>query len=228
MQGTIQTGLAVAVGLALVYAICAATGTDSDTTVQMLIFSTLLLTMAVVYWYAHQTQRQAVAAEKQLDLTLRLAEEATSARYDESRPVLDIQRGSLSDFGTGMQALEEAIGESFDENHAWLVLKNVGRGPALNISARVGEKVFELRSLGSLETGETLGRHSFEVVNGIVEVAYEDIFGRKLFSSRGVNFDAHGPHVGPLMVGIAAEAGVGSLPTPQDAAPPSSAPAPRG
>jgi hypothetical protein len=93
----------------------------------------LFLTLGAVIWYAYEAHRQANltiqiddASRRQAESSVSMATEMERSRHDELRPVLDIQGIPQDDFGTGLDALREALSERMNDHHVWFVLRNIG------------------------------------------------------------------------------------------------------
>lgn len=161
--------------------------------------------VCVTIRYARETGRIAEAAHEQAEATVRMAQETRRSREDGSRPVLDIQQIEQAEFGTGDEAMAQAMRQLQRDDHVWCKLKNIGKGPALNITAQVARHDGATQEvLGTLGVGDGAARKPFAVIkdkDSFIEVRYQDVYGRQFFSRRPATFDQAGPHLSPLETG---------------------------
>jgi hypothetical protein len=162
---------------------------DNSGAVQALAVIILVIVTAVSVWLtvgiASATKSQAAASAKAVD-------EMREQRMYESQPLLDIKRHHPS-------GDSESSNEFEWQNHVWCSIRNVGRGPALNISAKLLYEVDEWsgqQSLGALGPGMETGPVPLEVAGDEVLVEYSDNFLNRYIARRIVEFDGN---VGPLL-----------------------------
>lgn len=155
----------------------------------------LALTLIAVLWYAWEARKQATASNE-------VAQETRLSRQDALRPVLDFRKLAPEDFGTGREAMARRFAEMWGDNHVSCRLKNVGAGPAVNISSRALQRDgAEIEAdMGTLGIGESSVLWPLVVSEGLLQVHYEDVYGRRLFSRRAVTFGPEGPDLGALEV----------------------------
>ena len=159
----------------------------------------LTLTLGAVLWYACEARKQAKASAK-------MAREMRLSRQDESRPVLDVHKIPQDAFGTGPEAMQEATGQLLTEDYVWCTLKNIGKGPALNIKAQIKQDFGAVEEvLGTLGIGDEVKRRPLMIIKAhdqyLLEVKYQDVYGRWFSSRRRVMFDESGPHLDTLETG---------------------------
>jgi hypothetical protein len=167
---------------------------------------------AVTAVYAILTWLVAGAARRQADASAEMAQEMRGSREDGSRPVLDIRSIEQSELGTGPEAMVQAERQLRGEV-VWCKLRNIGKGPALNVGGWVvahgdaaqGE-MDEEKLLGTLGVDNETEYEPFEVIkaqDNFVQVRYQDVHGRRFFSRRRVELDESGPRsrLGPLSTG---------------------------
>ena len=158
----------------------------------------LTLTLFGVLWYACEARKQAKATTEQAKATAEIARETRLSRQDGLRPVLDIQKLAPEEFGTGLEAMAQRI----SQEDVRCKLKNVGAGPAVNISSltlqRDGTQIEG--NMGTLGVGEWSIPWPLIVDNGFLEARYQDVYGRRFLSRRPVTFGPEGPDLGALEV----------------------------
>jgi hypothetical protein len=155
----------------------------------------LALTLAGVLWYAWEARKQAKASTE-------IARETRLSRQDELRPVLDFRKLVPEEFGTGQAAMARHLAQMWGDNHVSCRLKNVGAGPAVNISSRALQRDgTEIKAdMGTLGVGESSVPWPLVVGEGLLQVHYEDVYGRRFLSRRAVTFGSEGPDLGALEV----------------------------
>lgn len=166
----------------------------------------LVVLVLVTRYYARETERIAKATDEQAKVGSEMAREMSLSRQDESRPVLDLHKIPQDAFGTGPEAMQEAMGQLRTEVYVWCTLKNIGKGPAMNIKAQIEQDIGSAEEvLGTLSLGDEEERKPFTIrkANGeyYLEVHYQDVYGRTFFSRRAVTFDQGDPRVGALETG---------------------------
>jgi hypothetical protein len=153
------------------------------------------------------TRSYADAAHEQADASVRMAEEMRTSREDGSRPVLDIRQIEQDEFGVGDEAMAQAMAQLTHNDHVWCTLRNIGRGPALNIQAHLSRmRPPRWEMLGMLAVDEEAPREPFATLpqtvtkadTTFIEVWYEDVYGRKFSSRRLAIFGDGNPRLGPL------------------------------
>jgi hypothetical protein len=155
-------------------------------TVVLVIITAISLGLTVrLAWTATE---QAKAAQSQAESGIRMAEEMRLQTAFEVRPILDIRRARPpSD--------RDSEAEYLTPDHIWCELHNIGRGAAINISARLSYEVDEwsgLQNLGALAAGARSGPMPFVIINDdIVVVEYSDISGSRYRSQRRTAYDGN-------------------------------------
>jgi hypothetical protein len=137
----------------------------------------------VTYFYMRSTGRMARAAEEQTKASVAMSNEIAAQGQRSLRPVLDLELVSWD------------IDDRYDEPY-WLLVKarNIGEGPALNITGEVppdeevgfpgGREVF-----GSIGAGMESGARGILIQQNAVAVEYADIHARRYMSIRPVNVE---------------------------------------
>jgi len=175
---------------------------DNSGAVQAFLVLALVIVTGYYAWKARDAAKQ---AERQAEASVRMAKEMRRSREDGSRPVLEIQQIEQAEFGTGDKAMLEAVAQRRREDHVWCKAKNIGKGPALNITAQVRWNDGATQEvLGTLAVGDEAERKPFAVIEdkeSFIEVRYQDVYRRRFFSRRPVTFDRSGPHLGSLETG---------------------------
>jgi hypothetical protein len=170
---------------------------DLGDVIQLGILITLISTLLGVLWYANE-------ARKQVQASLGMTDEMHQARLDELRPVLVLERPSEQEFGTGGEAIKARLSESAPEfrgaeiSPTHFYVRNVGRGPAINISYRA-----DLAGIGRLDTlavGELSPLTRFGVFEGFARVNYEDVFRRRFETYCPVSLGSSGVRVGAVEI----------------------------
>jgi hypothetical protein len=175
---------------------------DNSGAVQAFLVLALVLATGYYAWKARDAAKQ---TERQAEASAKMAAEMRRSREDGSRPVLDIQQIQQAEFGTGPDAMLEVVAQLTHDDHVWCKLKNIGKGPALNIRASIeGDGAATQEMLGTLGVGDEAVRKPFAVITdagSFIGVRYQDLYGRSFFSRRPVTFDMDGPHLGSLETG---------------------------
>ena len=166
----------------------------------------VLVLAVVTFFYMLSTGKIARSTEEEAKSTKEVVEETRRTRMDDARPVLALRWILQEEFGTGHLAMSEALSEAWNDTHLSCGLVNIGRGPALNIEAKVVNPQAQVvvHSMGTLMNGADHDDHfRFAVQDGLILVRYQDVFGRWFY--RPVAFDTGGSRVGSLEVGLEGE-----------------------
>ena len=161
--------------------------------------------VVVTAFYVILTWSISKNAGKQAEASVRMAEEMRRSREDGSRPVLHIRRIEPVELGQGLEAIREGLREWPNGDRVLCKVKNIGKGPALNIKADVAtDDGATQEEMGTLGVGDEAERKPFAVIQdreSFIEVHYQDVYRRRFFSRRPVTFDEAGTHLGSLETG---------------------------
>ena len=163
----------------------------------------VLVLAGVTYFYmrstgkmANSASEQAEAVKQQADASVKMAEEMSQQRIYEGKPVLDIKRIVPPDDPSSQWEYDQ-------QNHAWYVVRNIGRGAAINIYANVVNEAPDhsmREALGALGPGDETRRLAIAEMDGFVTVEYMDALDTPFRSRRMFSPETDGPTLGLLLV----------------------------
>jgi len=170
--------------------------------------STLVL-VGVTAFYAWKTHNLSKATEKQVNASVKMAEEMAQTRYDTVRPVIDIQLGtSANDY------IERGLAHKATTHPKGLncILANIGLGPALDVHSHMiigiaTPKPEELDyNFGVIAVGEPEKQlcQAVHEKEGVMyfDVQYRDVFGRLFESKRELVEEKGNWTLGPLRTSV--------------------------
>jgi hypothetical protein len=144
--------------------------------------------------------------------TSKMAKEMKKQRYDNLRPIIDIQFDtSYATFlGFQMSNIEE-----LENQNCPCILHNIGAGPAVDIYSYSymtndnNEHIQEKCGIGTLKKDETTGMKNLSVITEnskhYLLIKYKDIFGRVIESRREINGERTNWKLGELKTGALEE-----------------------